>query len=220
MLIAIEGIDGSGKGTQTSLLNEELKKRSYSVKTFQFPRYEETFFGNEIGLYLNGHFGDLMSVHPKLGALLYAGDRFESKTLVKQSCNEFDFVLCDRYTPSNQAHHAAKLPKKDWKSFFSWSETLEYEIFGIPKPDLILFLDLESSKASSLIQKKPERSYTEKKADIHEIDTDYQSNVHSAYLELAVKSPWVKIQCIENNQLKTAEEIHNRVMEAVLKREH
>lgn len=217
MLIAIEGIDGSGKGTQSHRLLAALKQGSVKTSLVQFPRYSATFFGNEIGLYLNGEFGKLMEVHPKLGALLYAGDRFESVDFIKSELEKNDVVVCDRYTPSNQAHHAAKLPLEEWDAFFGWVDKLEYGVFGVPRPDIVFFLDTDSSSASKLISKKPARDYTDRAADIHEIDTSYQTNVHTAYkLLVNEKEGWVRIPCVKNGKLRTEEEIFSSIRSHLL----
>lgn len=207
MLVAVEGIDGSGKGTQSRRILDALTANGFSASLVQFPRYSDTFFGREIGHYLNGEFGALMDVHPKLGALLYAGDRFESVGFIAEKLAKCDVVVCDRYSPSNQAHHAAKLPREQWLQFFEWVDKLEYGIFHVRKPDIVFFLDTDSSAASNLISKKPPRNYTDRAADIHEIDTDYQSNVHSAYQFLAEQNSWVRISCSTNGEMKGEDEI-------------
>jgi dTMP kinase len=215
MLIAIEGIDGSGKGTQTAMLSEALRSNGARVAVLQFPRYADTFFGHEIGLYLNGEFGDLMSVSPKLGALLYAGDRLESRNFVRDLLDRNDYVVCDRYTPSNQAHHAAKLPQTEWARFFTWVEQLEYDVYSIPRPDLSVFLDIEADVAAKLVLRKPKRTYTSRSADIHEVSIDYQSNVHQAYAALAKGKNWAKVQCSRDGTLRSQEEIARDLYEIV-----
>jgi dTMP kinase len=207
VLIAVEGIDGSGKGTQSRKILDALKAHDLSASLVQFPRYSETFFGREIGQYLNGEFGALMDVHPKLGALLYAGDRFESTDFIAGELANCDVVVCDRYTPSNQAHHAAKLPREQWLGFFEWVDKLEYGVFRVRRPDIVFFLDTDSSAASNLISKKPPRDYTDRAADIHEIDTIYQSNVHSAYQLLAERNAWARISCSIDGIMKSEDEI-------------
>ncbi|MCM2450864.1 nucleoside/nucleotide kinase family protein [Agrobacterium vitis] len=207
MLIAVEGIDGSGKGTQSRKILDGLTSHGLSASLVQFPRYSDTFFGSEIGQYLYGEFGALMDVHPKLGALLYAGDRFESTDFIAAELAKCDVVVCDRYTPSNQAHHAAKLPQEQWLEFFEWVDKLEYGVFRVRRPDIVFFLDTDSSAASNLISKKPPRNYTDRAADIHEIDTNYQSNVHSAYQLLAERNSWARISCSRDGAMKTEDEI-------------
>ena len=108
-LIAIEGIDGSGKGTQSGLLTERLRDLGYRTASIQFPRYSATTFGAAIGDFLNGRFGSLEEVHPQLAAVLYAGDRFESLSVLEEAVNTSDVVVLDRFTASNFAHQAAKL---------------------------------------------------------------------------------------------------------------
>lgn len=211
MIITIEGIDGSGKGTQSQLLTKRLIDLKFRTELLTFPRYDHTFFGKEIGDYLNGKFGELMCIHPKLTAILYAGDRFESSKHIRELMSTTDFVLCDRYTPSNQAHHAAKLPKEQWEDFFSWVEELEYDVFKVPRPDLAIFLDIGASTAAKLIDLKPQRSYTAKKADIHEIDSAYQANVYSAYEKLIQRTNWLKIECMRDGILRESKDIHDEI---------
>ena len=110
LLVAIEGIDGSGKGTQANLLRDALTQQGTSCGLIAFPRYDATMFGRTIGRYLNGEFGDLQAAGPHFAALLYAGDRFESLPLIQSEIKSRDVLLFDRYVPSNLAHQAAKLP--------------------------------------------------------------------------------------------------------------
>src|SRR5580704_15426600 len=108
-LIAIEGIDGSGKGTQSRILVERLRQSGRKVELISFPRYEETFFGRLIGSFLNGQFGTLDQVHPVLVSLLFAGDRFESRPKLEKALATCDVVVLDRYVASNVAHQGAKI---------------------------------------------------------------------------------------------------------------
>ena len=125
-LIAIEGIDGSGKGTQASRLTVALQARGLRTAMLQFPRYAATNFGTAIGDFLNGRFGSLDQVHPQLAAVLYAGDRFESKQLLLSLISENDVVVLDRYVGSNLAHQAAKLDGDERKRLTQWIEQIEY----------------------------------------------------------------------------------------------
>src|SRR5438477_4414931 len=109
MLIAIEGIDGAGKGTQSHLLRARLAQAGLHVELLSFPRYGETFFARSIADYLNGRFGPLKAIDPHLPAMLYAGDRFESRALIQQLGGAADVVLFDRYVASNLAHQAARV---------------------------------------------------------------------------------------------------------------
>lgn len=215
MLIAIEGIDGSGKGTQASLLVDQLRGHGYSAPLIEFPRYAETFFGQAVACYLNGEFGDLMQVHPKLGALLYAGDRFETREELLDHVGRGTVVVCDRYTPSNQAHHAAKLPSDRWSEFFDWVDHLEHEVFSVPRPDAVIFLDVDAVVSATLVRKKPQRSYTTLRADIHEVDELYQENVFRAYQVLVSRSDWITVDCMNHGTLKTPGEIADLIWKSV-----
>lgn len=211
MLIAIEGIDGSGKGTQAKLLLERARRAGRAAELFAFPMYEGSFFGGEIARYLNGEFGDVWSVHPRLAATLYAGDRFESRDRLWSLRRDLDLVVCDRYTPSNQAHQSVKLPEDERPAFFAWLDRLEHEVFGIPRPDLVIFLDLPPERAAELIQRKSARAYTDRKADIHEVDHDYLRSVHAAYHALSRQSDWVTISCLRGREVRPLEEIHEEI---------
>ena len=112
-LIVIEGIDGSGKGTQAQQLTERLIATGRRVRLLSFPRYRETLFGHAIGDFLNGRFGQLNEVHPFLASVLYAADRFESKSVLADALHQSDVVVCDRYVPSNLAHQGDKLDGAD-----------------------------------------------------------------------------------------------------------
>jgi dTMP kinase len=111
VLIAIEGIDGSGKGTQAQQLVERLNQHNTTACLLSFPRYSETLFGTTIGRFLDGDFGPLDAVAPELAATLYAGDRYESRGLLIDALDNHQVVVCDRYVPSNLAHQGSS---REW----------------------------------------------------------------------------------------------------------
>ncbi len=216
MLVAIEGIDGSGKGTQALRLCERLQSAGALVELLSFPRYEATRFGKAIGEFLNGRFGALDSVHPLLASLLFAGDRFESREILQKAMEDCDVVVLDRYVASNIAHQVAKLQGTEREELREWVETLEYNIFGLPRPDLVLLLDLPAAEAQKLIAKKSARSYTDKAADLHEADGSYLAAVREVYRELAVDQPaWQIVPCIQDGALRTIDDIGNEIFEIV-----
>ncbi len=216
MLIAIEGIDGSGKGTQAARLSERLRSAGAAVELLSFPRYEATRFGKAIGDFLNGRFGSLAEVHPMLASLLYAGDRFESREVLEHAMKACDVVVLDRYVASNIAHQGAKLKGAERGELREWVETIEYRIFDLPRPDLVLLLDLPAAEAQNLIAQKAARSYTEKKADLHEADGSYLAAVREVYRELAVDQPrWHIVPCITEGTLRTIDDIGNEIFEIV-----
>ena len=216
MLIAIEGIDGSGKGTQAGRLTERLRSAGVSVQLLSFPRYQATRFGKAIGDFLNGRFGPLDQVHPILASLLYAGDRFESRDALKAAIYANDVVVLDRFVASNIAHQGAKLTGLLREELKDWVETVEFEIFALPQPDLVILLDLPAEAAQKLIAKKSARSYTDKKADLQEADGAYLAEVRSLYLELAANdSRWRIVPCLKDGMLRTIDDIGNETYEIV-----
>jgi dTMP kinase len=206
-LIAIEGIDGSGKGTQAARLCTALRDTGKSCTVLSFPGYEQTQFGRQIGAFLNGEFGQLDQVHPVLVSLLFAGDRLESLPRLQAALNTHDIVLCDRYVPSNLAHQAAKATGEARAQLRRWVEFVEYDLFRLPRADRILWLDVPVAQAQQLIAKKSQRTYTEKAADLQEADAAYLQQVDDVYRELSDDSTWRRIAVMEDQRLRTPEEI-------------
>ena len=157
-LIAIEGIDGSGKGTQAARLREALAARGLKAALISFPRYQETFFGGRIGDFLNGRFGSLEEVHPFLAATLFAGDRLESRRMLLDALAANDVVVLDRYVASNIAHQAGKRDGAERQELTEWILKVEFEVNQLPKPDLAIVLDLPATRAQELIAKKIART--------------------------------------------------------------
>ncbi len=216
MLIAIEGIDGSGKGTQAARLCERLKSAGVSVQLLSFPRYDATRFGKAIGDFLNGRFGTLEAVHPMLASLLYAGDRLESREVLQTAMQSHEVVVLDRYMASNIAHQGAKLQGAERAELKAWVEAIEFDIYALPQPDLVILLDLPASVAQHLIAKKSARTYTDKAADLQEADGSYLAAVREVYRELAVDQPaWRIVSCLKQESLRSIEEIGEEIFQIV-----
>ncbi|MBI1315098.1 dTMP kinase [bacterium] len=208
VLIAIEGIDGSGKGTQAKRLHEQLIEIGVRSELISFPRYSQTHFGRTIGRFLNGEFGQLDQVDPHLAATLYAADRFESLGMLTDLLATRDVVVSDRYVPSNIAHQGAKRSGEARQQLADWISTVEYQVFGLPQADLIIHLDLPAEIAQELIAKKSKRDYTDKAADLQEADRDYLSAVRQAYLDLAATEPnWQTVSLLDGARLRTIDEV-------------
>ncbi len=216
LLVAIEGIDGSGKGTQAARLCESLRAAGTRCELFSFPRYRDTQFGAKIGDFLNGRFGNLNQVSPFLVSLLFAGDRFESRRLLQQAIAENDIVLCDRYVASNIAHQAAKVVGAERRELIDWVRYVEHELYELPHPDRTLFLDLPVQQATELIALKARRSYTDRAADLQESDSAYLQKVHDVYSQLAADEPrWIRIDCLDGGQIKPVDQIAGEVWRAL-----
>lgn len=215
LLIAIEGIDGSGKGTQSRRLAESLRRSGVRVALLSFPRYSETAFGRRIGEFLNGRYGALGQVHPLLASLLFAGDRFESRVVLHEALASSDCVILDRYVASNIAHQAAKADGPDRADLRGWIERLEFDIYGMPRADRTILLDLPVSWARRLIADKQPRTYTDKGADLQEADGDYLDRVRALYLELAADAGWSSVPVVADDRLRSIDEVADDVERAV-----
>jgi len=215
-IIAVEGIDGSGKGTQSNLLCERLINNGLTCELISFPQYEKNFFGQEVGKYLNGEFGDIDTVDPHFASILYAGDRFESLERIGELISKSDFVICDRYTPSNIAHQSAKVSKSKRPQFQKWISKLEYGVFGLPEPDAVILLDMDPIFSMRLVKKKQKRNYTNKSHDIHEENFEYLTRVRNTYLQLSEQTNWVTVSCLNGKSLRNIEDIQGEIWHEIL----
>jgi dTMP kinase len=217
ILIAIEGIDGSGKHTQARLLEHSLSAKGFPVYATGFPQYD-SWFGSMVGKFLNGDYGPLQEVDPHFSAMLYAGDRFESKTRIETVLNEGKIVLVDRYVASNLAHQVARASAEKRSEFLRWIEHLEYSIYAMPREDLILYLRVPPSQAQMLVSRKSERKYTQATHDIQEKSLRHLEDAAEMYDMLSRSRPWATIQCYDaqNNTLRLPEDIAAEVMSAVV----
>jgi len=188
-LFVIEGIDGAGKSTQIRLLREYFSRRGYSCEYLHFPRTEEPFFGELIARFLRGEFGSINEVDPWLVAMLYAGDRKDAAGVIANWMKSGNMVLLDRYTFSNIAYQCAKLSdpgKQD--ELMNWILDLEFRHFGIPLPDLNIFLDVPFSFTQKKLlssRSGDDRSYLNGTRDIHEESLAFQVKVREMYLRVA-----------------------------------
>ncbi len=217
LLVALEGIDGSGKGTQARLLHQRLQQSGVSSTIIAFPRYQETLFGRAIARYLNGEFGPLERIPPEFAALLFAGDRFESRELIERCRRRYDCVIFDRYVPSNVAHQGARVPCERRAEFCSWLEQIEYDVYELPRPELVIWLDVPPEVAQQLVARKGARRYTALKADLHEADVEYLAAVRTMYGRLAADRHWrrVPLEREPGGALRSIEEVHEDVWHAV-----
>ena len=195
MLLAIEGIDGAGKGTLCREILARAKGVGVRAAALSFPRYEETQFADLIGRYLRGEMGAIDQVPVRYAALLYGGDRFESRDRLLAMVAKYDLVILDRYVASNIAYNAAKLPNGERGELIVWIEQLEYGLFDLPRPDLTLFLATSTTLADRLVGEKAPRSYTNAARDLHEADGKFLSVVAEVYgaLSSAGGDGWLQV---------------------------
>lgn len=195
--IVIEGLDGSGKSTQLEKLCEYLEQQKIKYRYIHFPRIDSSPFGSLIAMFLRGELGSIDTVNPYLAALLYAGNRNDAKQDITKWLSEKNLVIADRYVYSNIAYQCAKLNnRKEKKQLKNWILHLEYDHYGIPRPDLNVFLDVPIGFTRKNLEKTrtgSDRDYLEGKEDIHEKSISFQEKVRQAYLD----------QSEEENDLRT-----------------
>ncbi|HKV61758.1 MAG TPA: hypothetical protein VJO16_07595 [Candidatus Acidoferrum sp.] len=215
-LIAVEGIDGSGKRTQVELLTLTLKARGHDVYSTGFPQYD-SWFGKMVGQFLNGDLGPLETVDPHFTALLYAGDRFEAKCKLEAALYNGQIVLVDRYIGSNLAHQTARVSPGKRSEFLEWIEHLEYGIYGLPRENLILYLRVPPQEAQRLVERKSARSYTSAQKDLLEASLHHLEDAAEMYDSLSRSTPWATIQCFDAaaKAIREPEEIAMDVLASV-----
>ncbi len=222
-LIVLDGSDGSGKATQTRFLLTRLKQEGYRVQTLDFPQYEQNFFGKLIGKCLVGDYGDFVKIDPHIGSVLYAADRYESKPKIEAWLKNGQVVVLDRYVSSNQIHQGGKIVNaKRQKEFLNWLDTMEHGVFGLPRPDKIIYLDVPTAISQTLLKsedQKGKKVYAKKrKTDLAESNTEHQASSRANALKLVKKlNNWVKIDCTRKGELLSREAIAEKVWQAVQK---
>jgi len=216
-LIAIEGIDGSGKRTQVDLLAKALIAGGHAVYSTGFPQYD-SWFGRMVGQFLNGDFGALETVDPHFSALLYAGDRFEAKPRLEAALTQGKIVLVDRYIGSNLAHQTARTKEADRPAFISWIEHLEYSIYNLPRETMVLYLRVPPRQAQELVGRKSARSYTTAKKDLLEASLRHLEDAAAMYDQLAQRPHWATIACFDETRgaMRSQKHIAAEILAAVL----
>lgn len=224
-LIVLDGLDGAGKATQQKLLAKRLRDLGYTVKTISFPQYEE-FFGRIIGRGLMGEFGNWVKIDPHILSIIYAADRFHASKKMKNWLKKGYIVIADRYVSANQLYQAGKIPHLEKrKEFLRWLDELEYEQFKIPRPDLVVYLDVpvNISLKLSLKSANKKKSYAKgQKQDTHEKDAELLEKVRKNALEFLTKlykDSWRTIRCVDRRgRLMSPRKIAEKIF-AVVKKE-
>ena len=214
-LVVIEGLDGCGKSTQLELLPKNLAQKGVDCKSVSFPDYESDSSAL-IKMYLNGEFGDKPGdVNAYAASVFYAADRYAS---FKKNWGEYYLnggtVISGRYTTSNAVHQCSKLPVEDWKAYLEWLYDFEYNKIGIPKPDMVLFLDMPVEVSQKLLKHRYEGDASKK--DIHERDTEYLERCRKAAVYTAEFSNWRMISCANNGNPRSIEDISEDILNAVM----
>jgi len=186
--LVIEGLDGSGKSTQLKLLREHLEQNAVPYKYLHFPRLEEGVFGELVARFLRGEMGANDQVNPYLVALIFAGDRADASSQIRQWMDEGNLVIVDRYVYSNIAFQCAKLSDREERERLrDWILEFEFGYNQLPRPDLNLYLNVPfefTRKQLNVARNGDDRTYLKGERDIHEENLDFQEQVRQVYLSL------------------------------------
>jgi dTMP kinase len=222
--IVIEGLDGAGKSTQLKLLAEYFNQKGIQCQSMHFPRTDSPFFGELVARFLRGELGKLEQVDPYVVALLYAGDRRDAAPIINGWLNIGNTVLLDRYVYSNIAFQCAKVAgQKEQERLREWIYDLEYRYFGIPKPDLSIFLDVPFNFTVSRLTKNREgddREYLKGAVDIHEENLSFQEKVRQVYLnQVNYDQDFVVIPCSnDNGEMGEQHQIFDKILSIIIER--
>jgi len=213
-LIVFEGTDGSGKATQTRLLCQALEQAGIAYQEIDFPRYGKPSAAM-VQEYLDGNLGKKPGdVNAYAASMFYAMDRFAS---YKQDWGAFyeegGLIVADRYTTSNAVHQASKLPDEERNVYLDWLFDTEYRLLGLPKPDLVIYLDMPTEITEKMMRQREQSTGTH--ADIHEQDEAYLKRCRANAKEVVKTCGWTVIHCANGDEPRTPEDIHRQVMEIV-----
>ena len=215
-LIVFEGTDGSGKSTQFSLLTKRLEDEGTAFRRLRFPRYDEESSAL-IRMYLGGAFGsDPEAVNAYMASSFYAVDRCASYLQDwKEDYENGCLFLADRYTTSNAVHQGSKMAPGERKAYYGWLYDYEYEKMGLPKPDLVILLDMPIELTKELMRKREADTNTH--ADIHEQDLSYLEQCRASAKTAAAFYGWHVVSGAKDGKLRSIEEIHEEVYAIVKK---
>ncbi len=197
MLIVLEGLDGAGKSTQIELLRKMFAERGVESEYLHFPRFDAPIYGDLIARFLRGELGGLNEVNPYLVALIYAGDRADAAKMIRDWMASGKVVILDRYVYSNVSYQCGKVNDiEERKALSEWILDLEFNHFGIPRPELSFFLDVPFEFTKRKLEEQrdgADRDYLKGKKDIHESSLDLQQHVRRVYLDASKRDQTLRI---------------------------
>ena len=215
-LIIIEGLDGCGKSTQTALLEKYFEDNSVNFKKIKLPDYDSKS-STLVKMYLGGEFGkNADDVNAYAAGAFYAVDRFASYKLDwGKDYENGTLILADRYATSNSIYQMEKIDEDKWDEYLDWSADFEYNKIGIPKPDLVIFLDMPVDVSQKLMTSR--YNGDEGKKDVHEANVDFLNNCRKSALYTAQKQGWAVVPCSDGINPLPIKEIHNTILDFVKK---
>lgn len=217
MFIVIDWIDWSWKWTQVQLLKEYFENLWKKVKILDYPRYWEksAYF---VEKYLNWDYWTNLS--PKLASIFYALDRFDSSFELREDFSKYDYIISNRYVSASMIHQTWKIKdENESREFLDWLHDLEYNIFWIPAPDKVIFLNVTPEISQKLVLKKADREYLKdwKKMDIHEADLNHLQNAWEKAMKVVeMYDDWVKIDCVEAWEILPIDVVTKKILAEIL----
>ncbi len=212
-LIVIDGIDGSGKATQTKLLCDRLTSSGVRVYKGAFPNYESKS-STLVKMYLAGEIGDNNQVNPYTASTFYSADRaITYLNQWKDVYNSGTTIITDRYTTANIVHQMPRLPKEQWQEFIDWLFDFEYNKLAIPKPDVTIYLDMHPNTSQKLLSNRYQGD--ESKKDMLEKDVEYMLKCRQGALFAGEKLGWTIIKCCDGENPYTQEEIQQKIQDTI-----
>lgn len=193
-LLAVEGVDGSGKRTQVAALQAAFGSAGRKVTTYSFPDYERSMLGADVKRMLSGEFGNAISIHPKLSAALFALERSEKAKRIRDDISAGYLVICDRYVYSNIAHQEFRLAPSDRFEFRAWIERLEFDLLGMPRPNATVLLDIDDAEAQNRRLSRSESSQGARPLDHYEQDATGLTSARAIYQDLSRQLGWVVVK--------------------------
>ncbi len=216
-LIVIDGTDASGKQTQLGILENKLKENNINYRKVSFPNYNSPS-SSLVKMYLSGEFGnDAKAVDPYIASTFYAADRYATyKKELEEYYKNGGVILADRYTTANMVHQAGKIKnKEERKNFLNWLWNLEFNIYKIPIPTKVFFLNMPPEYSLKLMANRKNKFDKQAKKDIHERDEEYLKESYEAACELAKEYNWTEIKCVNNGRIRTRDEIGEEIFQEV-----
>ena len=219
-LFVIDGTDGSGKQTQFQKLQERLDEEKIGYRTVSFPNYDSPS-SSLVKMYLSGEFGkNAKDVSPYIASTFYAADRYATfKTGYQEYYDNGGIILADRYTTANMVHQAGKISdEEERQKFLDWLWEFEFEMYGLPVPSEVFFLNMPVEKSLELMKNRENKFTKQEQKDIHESDVNHLKDAHNAACYVAKKYDWYEINCVdEKDNIRTIEDIHEQIYNEIKK---
>ena len=218
-LFVIDGTDGSGKQTQFEELKKHFDEDGINYKTVSFPNYDSPS-SSLVKMYLSGEFGEhAKEISPYIASTFYAADRYATfVTQYKDYYENGGIILADRYTTANMVHQAGKITdNEEREKFLNWLWDFEFNLYGIPKPSEVFFLNMPVEKSLELMANRENKFTHEDKKDIHERDKNHLIDAYEAACDVSKKYNWYEIKCVKDNEIRTIEDIHEEIYNEIKK---